>query len=70
MVGWSPEPADFGDREPSVHEAFMQHRHGARMEPLLLAIALWLGFAVGALVGLLATGAVDADPASDQARQG
>jgi hypothetical protein len=39
------------------------------MEPLLLAIALWFGFAVGALVGLLATGAVDADPAADRAPQ-
>jgi hypothetical protein len=37
------------------------------MEPLLLAIALWVGFAAGAVVGLLATGAVDADPTTDQA---
>jgi hypothetical protein len=39
------------------------------MEPLMLAISLWLGFAVGAMVGLLVTGALDVDPASDQVRR-
>jgi hypothetical protein len=36
----------------------------------MLAIALWLGFGIGAIVGLLATGAIDADPASDQTPRG
>jgi hypothetical protein len=35
------------------------------MEPLMLAVSLWLGFAVGAMVGLLVSGAVDGDAASD-----
>jgi hypothetical protein len=35
------------------------------METLVLAASLWFGFAVGALVGLLVTGAVDLDPRSE-----
>jgi hypothetical protein len=38
------------------------------MEPLMLAVSLWLGFAVGTMVGLLVTGAVDVDAASDHAK--
>jgi hypothetical protein len=35
------------------------------MELLVLAVTLWLGFGVGAVVGLLVTGAVDMDPSSE-----
>jgi hypothetical protein len=31
----------------------------------MLVISLWLGFAAGAAVGLLVTGALDADPATE-----
>jgi hypothetical protein len=35
------------------------------MEPLQLVVSLWLGFAVGIMLGLIVSGALDPESTSD-----